>query len=1155
MVEAATEFRKSGFTDEDAATLALVATTYQNIADEEISAGDAASFIISQMKAFNIEANNATHIIDAVNEVSNNFAVSSSDLANNLGKVSAALSIGGVSFEETLGLMTAITEITRNSSTAARGLVSIQSRYNQIIDETSSTGQKLIAFYDKHGIALKDQNGQLRNLYDVLGDTANIWDTLDENEQKYFLNIQAGANQSRNLAALMENFGVAISATATALDSSGSAARENAVAMESLEAKIRAFKAAWEELATGTIGKEFLGNIIDTGTAILNFANTDLGQAVTKGLLFGTAMTGLTGIIGGFASNLGNAVKAFRTASTAADVALGVLSKPTWTVVAVSIGVLVGAILALNHAFNDSESAFDRYMSKAEEAAKKSEEYNQKASDAKQRLEELNNIPFYERTQAIQDEILYLEELIRQYERLAEEEKGEATSQYKKAVSDIEERGISYDGGATVDTSSFVNRLGGSAPAIDGLSDSYASLTDAVSAYAEALGISRVAEDGSMRTTQDLQEILAGMGILVTENVESFAESASRIEDYTKSLYDADGATRQEIATNKQFLESNKYIADALQGVIDSGGKLTTEQQHWLKMYNYLANATRMAEQEVDRYEQALKTLREFSDGKPFDSTQENLMALAQALINNSELGIKSVEDLRVALQLLADEGKIDASQIESVVAALMETGAIKAEPEVDVNTDGAIEGIGEVEEQLDNLSSQETILANISTADQAQAMADALRDLNEAVDNLEGKSVNITIDAKAESAISAIDNLKKRIESTTANININSGTASEILTSFQGAEIPDKDFEINCTDKASSVLDKIIRQLRLIKDKTATITIDYDYTGKKATGTNYWGGGSALINDGAPVNGSSAELVVSDGIGRIYNGGEETIQGIPRGAKIYNAADTQKILKDRGLTVKDLDGAAIPAMADGTAGNKYPDYRFDLTYSGVVDLEGSGKTLKENFDEWLKEKKHLLAMDVITEAQYYRDLEIMNERYLKDMAEYQDDYWSHEEEIYEWRNEALEKQLKLEEKLSNLAKAKSQKVLTYTGGRFQYLQNLEAIASAQREVDELKGNYANGTTNARGGLSLVGENGPELRILNRGDGIITANATKNLMSLSKFNIKDIMGVAASNIKQYAFNISNLSLPNVQSPEDFIDGLKNMAYQYSFSRT
>ena len=69
MLEAATEFSKSGFNAETSAQLAQVATLYQNIADAEISAGDAASFIISQMKAYKIEADDATSILDKVNEV------------------------------------------------------------------------------------------------------------------------------------------------------------------------------------------------------------------------------------------------------------------------------------------------------------------------------------------------------------------------------------------------------------------------------------------------------------------------------------------------------------------------------------------------------------------------------------------------------------------------------------------------------------------------------------------------------------------------------------------------------------------------------------------------------------------------------------------------------------------------------------------------------------------------------------------------------------------------------------------------------------------------------------------------------------------------------------------------------------------------------
>lgn len=42
---------------------------FQNIADSEISAGDAASFIYSQMKAFKGEGLSAIDIIDKINEV------------------------------------------------------------------------------------------------------------------------------------------------------------------------------------------------------------------------------------------------------------------------------------------------------------------------------------------------------------------------------------------------------------------------------------------------------------------------------------------------------------------------------------------------------------------------------------------------------------------------------------------------------------------------------------------------------------------------------------------------------------------------------------------------------------------------------------------------------------------------------------------------------------------------------------------------------------------------------------------------------------------------------------------------------------------------------------------------------------------------------
>lgn len=73
------------------------------------------------MTEFSTAGDKATHVINAVNEVANNFSVSSADLANNLGNMSAVMAQTGASFEQSLGMLTSVTEVTRNASKASRG--------------------------------------------------------------------------------------------------------------------------------------------------------------------------------------------------------------------------------------------------------------------------------------------------------------------------------------------------------------------------------------------------------------------------------------------------------------------------------------------------------------------------------------------------------------------------------------------------------------------------------------------------------------------------------------------------------------------------------------------------------------------------------------------------------------------------------------------------------------------------------------------------------------------------------------------------------------------------------------------------------------------------------------------------------------------------
>lgn len=92
---------------------------------------------------------------------------------------------------------------------------------------------------------------------------------------------------------------------------------------------------------------------------------------------------------------------------------------------------------------------------------------------------------------------------------------------------------------------------------------------------------------------------------------------------------------------------------------------------------------------------------------------------------------------------------------------------------------------------------------------------------------------------------------------------------------------------------------------------------------------------------------------------------------------------------------------------------------------------------------------------------------------------------------------------------------------------------------------------YAKGTVSApRTSLSTVGEEGPELRVVNKGDGIIPADMTRNLMEWGKFNpmnlLSRIPGFNKDKSSQvYSFSFDKLVLPSVNDAAGFISALKS----------
>ena len=114
VIDATAIFARSGYEIEDALNLSKVAMVMMNVGDGIDSTSEAATSLISVLKGYNLEANEAIKVTDLINEVSNNAAINFEDLTEGLTRTSAVFNQAGVSIENLTGLLTGAQEILQN---------------------------------------------------------------------------------------------------------------------------------------------------------------------------------------------------------------------------------------------------------------------------------------------------------------------------------------------------------------------------------------------------------------------------------------------------------------------------------------------------------------------------------------------------------------------------------------------------------------------------------------------------------------------------------------------------------------------------------------------------------------------------------------------------------------------------------------------------------------------------------------------------------------------------------------------------------------------------------------------------------------------------------------------------------------------------------
>lgn len=304
VVQITANWAKLGYSLNEASELSESSIIYMNVSDVA-NVDEAVQHLTTTIKAFNWDVNDSIGIVDRYNAISNEFAVTAEGLGQAMKTAGSSLSLAGNSLDQSLGMVTGITEITGNANEAGNALRTISMRLRGAkaeLDEIGEDTEGMITITAKlrdkikqlAGVDITDANGQLRSTYEVLGEIAEQWDKFDTNTQAVLLEDLAGKTRANQLGALLQNWKQVVEATDTATNSTNSALIEQEKYANSIEFKATQLKATIQDLYSNILNSDTVKNILDLARDILNVVNTIVKQIGTLPFIIGS----IGGIVG-----------------------------------------------------------------------------------------------------------------------------------------------------------------------------------------------------------------------------------------------------------------------------------------------------------------------------------------------------------------------------------------------------------------------------------------------------------------------------------------------------------------------------------------------------------------------------------------------------------------------------------------------------------------------------------------------------------------------------------------------------------------------------------------------------------------------------------------------------------------------------------------
>lgn len=321
ITNSAADFSRLDYTLGESQTLAKNTGILKNVSEFE-SIDDATTAMISMMKAYDVKVDDSMDLIDKMNLIGNNYAISTDGIATALQDSGSALVAAGNDFDKSVALVTAANSVVQDPSKVGAGLRTIALRLRgTTAEELSSMGEdteglvettsklnsnikSLTAVNGKAGVSILDMNGNYRDTYDILKDISQVWDDIGkqdladgQNRQAALLEMMAGKNRSNILASILQHPELLTDVyNDSANNYQNSAQNELNTYLDSIEAKTTKIKESWSQLWQSEGSTNTFKGLLDIGNGAVGLLN---------GLGLNKSLAGVGGMLVSHAMNWG----------------------------------------------------------------------------------------------------------------------------------------------------------------------------------------------------------------------------------------------------------------------------------------------------------------------------------------------------------------------------------------------------------------------------------------------------------------------------------------------------------------------------------------------------------------------------------------------------------------------------------------------------------------------------------------------------------------------------------------------------------------------------------------------------------------------------------------------------------------------------------